>query len=72
MLSSLLCLWYGHKPKRHSALGGWRCERCPKVGGDLDDLGYHGQGYVSPLRSKFERDPSAVSRLQRWHDKESW
>lgn len=70
MLSSLLCLYYGHQPRRHSALGGWRCERCPSVGGTLDDLGYKDQSYVSPLRVTFSRDPISITRHERWHPKD--
>lgn len=68
MISSLLCLLYGHKPKRHSALGGWRCERCPKVGGTLEDMGYKNQSYVHPIRVTFERNPTSVSRQERFRD----
>ncbi len=48
MLNSLICFYTGHDPKRYSAIGGFICSRCSKVGGDLDDLGFVGEAYVSP------------------------
>ncbi len=36
----------GHDPVRHP-LGGFRCARCGKSGGNLDDFGFAGEGYVS-------------------------
>lgn len=46
MLNTLICIYYGHDPRRHP-LGGFRCDRCGKAGGSLDELGFEGQGYIS-------------------------
>jgi hypothetical protein len=35
-----------HLPVRQP-LGGFRCARCGKPAADLEDLGFHGEGYLS-------------------------
>lgn len=52
------------EPLRHP-LGGFRCSSCGKAGEDLDDFGFFGTGYVSPMRRKFDRTNRTVTR-------ESW
>lgn len=67
MLSSIICFMTRHDPERAGALGGWRCTRCNKAGASLDDYeGFYGQGYVSPMRPRFQRAngnrPQSISR----------
>lgn len=47
-----------HNPVKHRIHPhGWQCFDCQKSGGDLDDLGYLGQGYVTPGdRKLFSRE----------------
>lgn len=47
MMNAILCLYYGHEPRRHP-LGGFRCARCSRAAASLDELGFPGQGYISP------------------------
>ncbi len=49
-----------HRPARQF-LGGFRCEDCGKAGGDLDDLGFGGDGYVHPVRQQFIRDAVRIA-----------
>jgi hypothetical protein len=59
----LRCLVRGwHEPKCY-LLGGFRCASCGKAGGDLDDFGFLGQGYVSShLRTTYDRSRRTVTR----------
>jgi hypothetical protein len=41
------CGLHGTHEAVHHPLGGFRCARCGKCGGDLDELGFAGEGYVS-------------------------
>jgi hypothetical protein len=57
MLAWFKCLLRNqHNPVRHP-LGGFRCADCGSVGADLDEMGFEGDGYVSPLRHSFRRNP---------------
>lgn len=53
ILSSIRCFFRGrHEPVRH-LLGGFKCAHCGRTALDLDDMGSHGAGYVSPARRLF-------------------
>lgn len=55
-MARLRCLVRGHhNPERHP-LGGFRCLDCGEAGADYDEMGFHGTGYVNPLRKIFSRD----------------
>jgi hypothetical protein len=56
MINRLRCLFRNHHvPARHP-LGGFRCQQCGEAGADLDEMGYLGCGYVTPIRKIFSRD----------------
>lgn len=60
------CLWRGrHAPMRHP-LGGFTCKDCGEAGADLDDMGFFGNGYVSPMRRVYDRETNAVTRTDAW------
>jgi len=50
-----------HQPRRHP-LGGFRCVDCGAAGADLEDMGFSGSAWVTPMRRTFDR-PSAAVRL---------
>ena len=57
MLARIRCyLRTRHEPVRHP-LGGFRCADCGAAGADLAEMGFEGEGYVSPLRILFSREP---------------
>lgn len=70
MLAKVVCLFKHHDPRRAGPLGGFRCGRCGKVGGDLHDLGFIGESYVNPVRRKFSREHGgSIERVQdKWRD----
>lgn len=73
LLAAILCALgiYRHKPRRAGRLGGFRCELCGHVEGDLDGFD-QGSGFVAPLRRVFDRDrhettrTTALERGGRW------
>jgi len=68
MLQLLRCALKGqHDPKRQ-ALGGFRCELCGTPGESLDEMGYEGNGYVSPLRKLYSREKKTLTRTTSWKD----
>jgi hypothetical protein len=63
MIAKFLCLLrQNHNAVRHP-LGGFKCSDCGTVGIDLDEMGFHGTGYVLPIRKLFSRDKSNFTRL---------
>ncbi len=54
-----------HIPVRHP-LGGFRCGECGEAGADLDDMGYLGGGYVTPIRKVFNREHHELTRTAAW------
>jgi hypothetical protein len=66
MLAWIRCLMRNrHDPQRHP-LGGFRCSECGLVGADLDDMGFAGSGYVSPMRHVFSRNRREITRTAAW------
>jgi hypothetical protein len=66
MINRLRCLIRNHHvPSRHP-LGGFRCLECGEPGADLDEMGYLGCGYVTPLRKIFSRDRGELTRTAAW------
>jgi hypothetical protein len=66
MINRLRCLFRNHHvPARHP-LGGFRCQQCGEAGADLDDMGYLGCGYVTPIRKIFSRDRRELTRTAAW------
>lgn len=66
LMSKLKCLFRGHCTPKRQALGGFRCEICGKAGGDLDDMGFYGQGYTQPLRKLFSRKNNGTIERKHW------
>jgi hypothetical protein len=66
----LVCLWKGQcNPLRAGVLGAFRCAFCGAVSASLDEvMGFFGQGYVSPVRRAFTREPYQ-SKAESW---EAW
>ena len=54
-----------HNPVRHP-LGGFRCLECGEAGADLDEMGFAGSGYVTPMRKVFSRDRGELTRTAEW------
>lgn len=55
MLAWIRCLIRDrHMPARYF-LGGFKCTECGAVGADLDEMGFHGEGYVSVVRRTVDR-----------------
>jgi hypothetical protein len=44
-----------HNPRRYHPLGGFCCRDCGHFGEDLDEMGFYGDGYVTPVRRLFVR-----------------
>jgi hypothetical protein len=73
--SGLACLATPvHAPLRVTRHGGFRCLVCFGTFANLDDAGYHGDGYVAPLRRVFDRERHSTTRTTAWapHDKRGW
>jgi hypothetical protein len=65
ILSAVRCFFRGHhNPVRHP-LGVFKCADCGALARDLDDMGLHGHGYVSPVRRLFS-GRSRDDRINRW------
>ena len=65
ILSSMRCFFRGrHNPVRHP-LGGFKCSHCGWTARDLDDMGLHGHGYVSPVRQLYS-GRARDDRITRW------
>jgi len=54
-----------HRPSRHP-LGGFKCLDCGVAGSDLDEMGFEGDGYVSPIRRLFSREFQEYTRTASW------
>ena len=46
--------------------GGFRCRRCHRVFSDFGEGGTMDDGYLSPLRKKFDREHGSVTRSSEW------
>jgi hypothetical protein len=68
MIALLMCLLRGrgHNPVRHP-LGGFKCADCGKSGADLERMGFLDGGYVSTLRTTYDRQHGTVTRSD-WRD----
>lgn len=68
LLAKIRC-WFkpAHGPYQKHPMGGFVCE-CGAVANSLDDLGYDGDGYVSPLRTTFKRKNTEVTRTSHWDE----
>lgn len=66
LLAALACFARGrHEPKRQ-ALSGFRCADCEKPGESLDEMGFHGGGYVPVVRRVFSRANQEITRTAHW------
>ena len=73
MLARIRCLIRNHHDPLRHPLGGFRCADCGQVGVDLDDMGFAGSGYVSPMRRVFSRNPREFTRTAAWEpSRGSW
>lgn len=68
MLARIRCAWRGvHRNAKRHPVGGFSCPDCLAVGESLDDMGYLGNGYVSPVRRLYSRDNGGtLTRTGAW------
>jgi hypothetical protein len=66
MLAWLRCRVRGHHRAGRYPLGGFRCRDCGVVGEDLQEMGFEGSSYVSPMRRLYSRENGTMTRTSSW------